>query len=160
MKKTRVFTGAPFDWSIVVRKYLLSFVRVMQNERYVFEGAPGTVAQSLEWEEMYDYLTQFGEGRMVAGDYKAFDKKMPPQIILAAFEVIINLCKKSGNYSDLDMNVVKGIAFDTAFPLIEFNGDLMQFYGSNPSGHPLTVIINSLANSLYVRYAYRLANTG
>lgn len=57
MKKTRVFTGAALDWSIVVRKYCLSFIRVIQNERYTFEAAPGTVAQSLERQEMYEYLS-------------------------------------------------------------------------------------------------------
>jgi hypothetical protein len=34
------------------------------------------------------------------------------------------------------------------------NGDLMEFFGTNPSGHPLTVIVNSLVNSLYMRYCY------
>jgi hypothetical protein len=47
---------------------------------------------------------------------------------------------------------------DTAFPLVDFNGDLIQFFGSNPSGHPLTVIINGLANSLYMRYCYYQTN--
>jgi hypothetical protein len=51
--KTRVFTGAPFDWTIVVRKYMLSFTRLVQNERLAFESAPGTIAQSIEWQEMY-----------------------------------------------------------------------------------------------------------
>jgi hypothetical protein len=41
---------------------------------------------------------------------------------------------------------------------MNFYGDLVQFYGSNPSGHPLTVIVNSLANSLYMRYVYCLLN--
>jgi hypothetical protein len=50
--------------------------------------------------------------------------------------------------------VLAGIAEDVAFPLVDFNGDLIEFYGSNPSGHPLTVIINGLANSLYMRYCY------
>lgn len=157
-KKTRVFTGAPFDWTIVVRKYLLSIIRVVQNERYLFEAAPGTIAQSLEWEEMYKYLTAHGDDQIVAGDYKAFDKRMPPQIILAAFDIIHDICEASGNYSDLDLKVVRGIAYDTAFPMVDFNGDLVQFYGSNPSGHPLTVIINSLVNSLYMRYCYLTMN--
>jgi hypothetical protein len=42
--KTRVFTGATFDWTIVVRKYLLSFTRLLQNNRLAFEAAPGTIA--------------------------------------------------------------------------------------------------------------------
>jgi hypothetical protein len=51
-----------------------------------------------------------------------------------------------------------GIAYDTAFPTVDFNGDLIQFFGSNPSGYPLTVIINGLVNSLYIRYAYHQLN--
>jgi hypothetical protein len=152
-KKTRVFTGAPFDWSFVVRKYLLSFVRVLQRNRFVFEAAPGTNAQSLEWQEIRNHLTKFGEDTMVAGDYAAFDKTMPPCIILAAFEIMATICKEAG-YTPEDLRVVQGIAEDTAFPLVDFNGDIVEFFGSNPSGHPLTVIVNSLANSLYMRYCY------
>lgn len=156
--KTRIFTGAPVDWSIVVRKYYLSMVRLIQNKRYAFEAAPGTVAQSKEWSDLYDYITAFGTDRIVAGDYKSFDKRMPPAFILAAFDIMIKLCHKSGNFTEEDLVVMRGISYDTAFPLVDFNGDLIQFYGSNPSGHPLTVIINCLVNSLYMRYVYYTLN--
>lgn len=53
---------------------------------------------------------------------------------------------------------MRGIAVDTAYPLVDFNGDLVNFFGSNPSGHPLTVIINCLVNSLYMRYVYHVLN--
>lgn len=152
-KKTRVFTGAPFDWTIVVRKYLLSVIRVVQNNRFVFESGPGTIAQSLEWEEIREYLTKFGVNTMIAGDFEKFDKRMSSMVILAAYDIILNICKAAG-YSDDDLKVVKGIAEDTAFPLVDFNGDLIEFFGGNPSGHPLTVIINGLANCLYMRYVY------
>jgi len=158
MGKTRVFTGAPFDWTIVVRKYLLSSIRIIQNNRFVFEAAPGTVAQSVEWSELYNYIVTHGTERIIAGDYKAFDKRMSPSFILAAFDILHDLCKASGNYSDKDLLVIRCIAEDTAFPFVDFNGDLVQFYGSNPSGHPLTVIINSLVNSLYMRYVYYVLN--
>lgn len=157
MKKTRVFTGAPMDFTIVVRKYLLSVVRLIQNNRFVFEMGPGTIAQSHEWGEIYNYLTKFGEDRIIAGDYSKFDKKMPSVMILAAFDILYAICEKAG-YTRDDLNVVLGISYDVAFPLVDFNGDLIEFYGSNPSGHPLTVIINSLVNSLYMRYCYFEAN--
>jgi hypothetical protein len=155
-KKTRVFTGAPFDWTITVRKYLLSITRLIQNNKYAFEAAPGTIAQSYEWHQMYDYITKYGTDRIVAGDYKAFDKKMSPVFIQEAFNIMRSICEESGNYSDDDLKCIDGIAKDTAFPLVDFNGDLVQFYGSNPSGHPLTVIVNSIVNSLYMRYVYAL----
>lgn len=149
--KTRVFTGATMDWSLIVRKYLLSFTRLLQNERFAFEAAPGTIAQSLEWHELYEYIVKNGNDRIVAGDYKAFDKRMSPKEILAAFDIIIYFCQLSGNYSEEDIQIVRCIAEDTAFALVDFNGDLVQFYGSNPSGNPLTVILNSIVNSLRMR---------
>ncbi len=156
--KTRVFAGAPFDFTILMRKYYLPFIRLAQNHKYVFEAAPGMVCQSMEWEKLYHHLTQFGGDQIVAGDYKSFDKRMPPEIILEAFSIIHSLCAESGNYDEEDMRVLRAIAQDIAFPIINFNGDLVQFYGSNPSGHPLTVTINSLVNCLYMRYCYIMLN--
>jgi hypothetical protein len=159
--KTRVFTGASFDWTIVVRKFLLSFARLQQNERFAFESAPGTIAQSLEWEELYEYIVKHGDDRIVAGDYKAYDKRMTPKETLAAFDIIIFFCELSGNYTKDEILVIRGIAEDMAFALVDFNGDLLQLLGSNPSGHPLTVVINGLVNSLRMRYAFfKLAPPG
>lgn len=155
--KTRVFTGAPVDWSIVVRMYLLSIVRVIQLNKTVFESAPGTVAQSIEWSELRDYITKYGDTRMIAGDYGKFDKRMPACVITEAFGVLKDICAAAG-YTSEDLKVIDCIAEDTAYPLVDFNGDLVQFYGSNPSGHPLTVIINGLANSIYMRYTYLRLN--
>lgn len=176
--KTRVFTGAPMDWTIVVRMYYLSLIRLIQNNKYAFETAVGTTAQSMEWFDLLSYLMwdlnptdgkwtsssrkEYQNDdrlkRFIAGDYKAFDKRMAPVFILAAFSILIDIAKLSENYSEIDLQVMWCIAYDTAFPTVDFNGDLLQFLGSNPSGHPLTVIINSLVNSLYQRYAYNFLN--
>jgi hypothetical protein len=157
MGKTRVFTGGALEWSLVVRKYLLSFIRSAQSNRILYEMGPGTIAQSTEWGKLYKHLTFFGKDRMIAGDYAKFDKSMCSNMIMAAYQVIINICRRAG-YSEEDLQVLMGISTDTAFPLVDFDGDLIEFFGSNPSGHPLTVIINSLANSLYMRYCYAILN--
>jgi hypothetical protein len=132
---------------------MLSFVRVVQKNRFIFESGPGTVAQSLEWEQIRDYLVTHGEKQMVAGDYGKFDKKMLPDFVLAAFDIIIAIHRAAG-WSEEDLLVLACIAEDTAYPLVDFDGDLIEFFGSNPSGHPLTVIINGLVNALYIRYSY------
>lgn len=155
--KYRIFTGSPGDATHITRKYLLSVIRLIQKNKFVFECGPGTNSASLEWGEIYDYLTRFGEDHMIAGDYGKFDKTMPSNIILAAFDIIRWICQEAG-YDHHALLVVQGIAEDTAFPLIDFKGDLVEFFGSNPSGHALTVIINGLANSLYMRYCYFVCN--
>lgn len=157
-KKTRVFCGAPLDFSFVVRKYLLGTVRLIQNRREIFESAPGTVAQSREWHEMYKYITQFGTDRIIAGDYSKFDKKMSSALVVRAFGILRHICEVSGNYDDDDLKIIDGITNDIAYPLTDFNGDLVMFSGTNPSGHPLTVIINGLVNCLMMRYAYFCLN--
>lgn len=157
IKKTRMFTGAPIDWSLVVRKRLLSFVRLLQKHKLIFEAGPGTVAQSAEWGQIYDYLCKFGLDQIVAGDYGKFDKRMLADFILAAYEIIVNVYRAAG-YTEDECREIMCIGEDTAFPLCNINGDLVEFFGTNPSGHPLTVIINSLVNSLYMRYCYMSLN--
>lgn len=156
-KKTRLFTGCPADFAFVMRKYLLATVRVIQKNRFVFECAPGTNATSIEWDGIYHYLVQHGRDRIIAGDYSKFDKRMSAILILAAFKVIVNILAAAG-WNDEDLHIVWTMAFDIAFPVADHNGDFVQFLGSNPSGHPLTVIINSIVNSLYVRYAWCTSN--
>lgn len=151
--KTRIFCAAEVAWSFVVRKYLLSVIAIIQSNREIFNAAVGVVAQSREWEQTMLYVTKHGKSRMVAGDYAAYDKKMSSIVILAAFDVIIAICEKAG-YTEEDLLVVRGIAVDTAFPHVDYNGDLIEFFGTNPSGHPLTVIINGIANVLYMRVAF------
>lgn len=149
----RVFTGAPADWSFVVRKNLLTTVKVIQEHPFIFEASPGCAAQTLAWEQYYDFLTVHGFDRMIAGDYGKFDKKMEAQLILEAFWILAELLKAAG-WDEEELMVIHCIAEDTAFSFVNFDGDLVEFFGSNPSGHPLTVIVNCLVNALYMRYCF------
>jgi hypothetical protein len=155
--KTRLFVAAPMDFTILVRQTLLPFIRLVQNNKFAFESGPGTAAQSAEWGQIHAYLTAFPKELCIAGDYSSFDKKMSAQFMLAAFRVVYIILAEAG-YSEEDLLIVKGIATDTSFSNADFFGDLLGFLGTNPSGHPLTVIINGIVNSLYIRYAYYLLN--
>jgi hypothetical protein len=155
--KIRMFMGAPIDFTYVMRKYLLSFVRVMQRNKFFFESAPGIEAQSAEWDSLYNYLTHFGEDNCVFGDFKAFDTSMPPEFLIAAFEVIISF-HKLAKCSDDHITIITGIMYDIVYAYADVKGDLIELIGKNPSGHALTVTINSIVNCLYMRYAYCMHN--
>lgn len=150
---TRLFTASPVDQSVVMREKLLSFVRLLQLNKFAFEAAPGTVCQSTEWGEFRKYLTRFGDHKIVGGDYGKYDKRMTADFVLAAFDVICQIHKRAG-FSEEEVRSIMCIGHDVAFPLVNVNGDLVEFFGTNPSGHPLTVVINSLVNSLYMRYCF------
>lgn len=149
---TRVFTGCPFAFSLIMRKYLLTIVALVQNNRSTFECCAGVDASGPEWEEIQQWLTSFGRNA-IAGDYKNYDKKMVAALILEAGSVCIAICEKAG-YSEEDITAVKSIFYDIAFPVCNFDGDIIMTCGAEPSGHPLTVIVNSLVGALLLRMAY------
>lgn len=153
VSKTRLFAGGPVHWSVVVRKTLLSFVKLVQENKLTFEAGPGTVCQSIEWQQLREYLTQFGMDQIIAGDYSKFDKRMIADFIMAAYWIIAELHERAG-HSEQMYTKIMAIGTDVAYPLMNIRGEIVMFYGTNPSGHPLTVIINSIVNGLYMRYAY------
>lgn len=189
-KKTRVFTGGPVDFTIVGRMYLLSFVRLVQRNRYAFSCAVGTVAQSREWHDMRTFLVQHGEDRIIAGDYSRFDRSVDPIWQSAAWYVIkavvlIARAYTLGIVSAIEVQgvtveslitlldrvyecpemqefilVLEGIEADTLHPLVNFFGDLCRLFGIIPSGHFLTVILNSIVNELYLRYSFEVLREG
>jgi hypothetical protein len=49
---------------------------------------------------------------------------------------------------------MRGLAFDCCYPVVAFDGTLLEFMGTNPSGQNLTVYINSVVNSLLLRCCF------
>lgn len=152
MGKTRAFGSAPICFVLVQRMFFLASVRLIQTHKMAFECAVGVIATTREWGLFYNKLNRFDN--KFAGDFKRFDKQMCPLVILLAYWILIQINMKSGNFTEDDIKVMFGIATDTAYPFMLFNGDFVQFFGSNPSGQSLTVIINSLVNCIYLRYVY------
>jgi hypothetical protein len=157
--KIRVFAGCEFGFTCLVRKYFLSLVRLIQDSEGKLECSVGVNATSPQWTKMAKVLTRFGTERMIAGDYKAYDKNISIQMMQYAFEILIQLAEDAG-YDERQLTIMRGIATEISQPLYEYNGIFIQMFGSNPSGHPLTVIINNIVNSLYLRYAYYSMHEG
>ncbi|AYN75541.1 replicative protein [Cragig virus 1] len=153
--RTRVFTACGVAFAIVVRKQFLKIVKFFMKNNFITECAVSMNCYSKEWSKLYKHLTAFGDKRIVAGDYKSFDKEMSSCWIRAAFQILIDLRRSADQLSAKDHMICVGIATDISFPVTNMNGDLIQFFGGNSSGHPLTVIINSIVNSMYVRSAYK-----
>lgn len=152
LKKTRMFTGSPLAFSLVMRKYLLTVNAFIQSHRSQFECCVGVDALGPEWNDITNFIKKFGDCN-IAGDYKFYDKSMEAVLILAAGTILERICKKAG-YSEQELVVVHTLIYDLAFPVMNFDGDIIMTCGSEPSGHPLTVIINSIVGSLLLRMAF------
>jgi hypothetical protein len=148
--KVRVFQSAPIELQLLVRKYYLPVARLLSLFPLDSECAVGINAQGPEWEQFTEHIGKFGKDRIFAGDYSKYDLRMPAQLVLAAFRILIDIAELCG-YSDDHIRVMEGIATEIAYPLMAYNGDLLMLFGSNPSGQNLTVFINGIVNSLLVR---------
>ena len=152
--KVRVFQAAPVILQMGIRKFFLPIARFLSVNPLISECAVGINAHGSEWNALAEHMKKFGDDRIVAGDYSKYDLRMPAQLTQAAFCVMIRIAKWSGNYSEVDVRTMESIAYEVTCPLVAFNGDLMRFLGTNPSGQNMTVYINSIVNSLLNRLGF------
>lgn len=151
--KVRVFAGAPIVLSILVRQYFLMISKYITEHPFVFECAVGANCYGPEWTKLMKFAAFYGITQMVAGDYKDYDKGVASQRTFLAFLLLILIAEWAG-FDEADLVIMRGIATEICQPIYEWNGEFVSPDGSNPSGHNLTVVINNIVNSLYLRFVF------
>lgn len=154
--KVRVFHAASAALQLGWRRYGLPVLRALSLYPLLSECAVGINPFNEEWNQMHQHVTFAGnaDNRIVAGDYSKWDIRLPPELITMAFQIIIELAKASGFYTERDLTMLRGLATDTTYYACHFNGTLLEMCGGVPSGHNLTAHINSIANSLLIRCGF------
>jgi hypothetical protein len=151
--KCRIFNSASLFFSILERQAFLWCIPLFSGRfRHKFGCAIGANACGKDWTVLYNHIVKYGVDRIIAGDYSSFDKRMEPAIVMAAFEVLIGLAEHLG-FSEEDRKFMTAVATEVAYPISNIFGTVVEFYGTNPSGHSLTTIINSIVNCLYMMLA-------
>lgn len=151
--KVRVFQSAPIALQLLIRMYFLPIVRIIQLNPLMTECMVGANAEGPEWDQLNEHMVSKGKN-ILAGDYSKYDQRMPAQLTTAAFSVLIWIAENLCEYSAEDIKIMKALVAEVVYPLMAYNGDLLMLFGSNPSGQNLTVIINSIANSLLLRCCF------
>jgi hypothetical protein len=116
------------------------------------EIALGTNVYSQDWANIQRHLTSKSQ-HIIAGDFSNFDGSLNSQILFRIIDVI------SGWYNDGEENalirrVLGEYLFNSTWIL---RGHLVQLNHSQPSGNPLTTLINCMYNMFIFRYVYLLA---
>jgi len=151
--KIRIFAGAPVTLVIIARMLTLPLINLMSYFPAEFESAVGVDATGKGWEFIANVISKFGSDRCGDGDYAKFDTGLEPWLTVSAFGIIRYILDECGFEDDL-LTVFDGLATECVYPFYEIDGLVAKVFGTGPSGHSLTVIINGLVNSLYARYSY------
>jgi hypothetical protein len=153
-EKVRVFQAAAVAMSIWIRKYFLPIARFIHFHPLECESAVGVNAFGPEWEALMDHCKKYADdGQMIAWDYSKYDVRMNAQMTNASWSILIDLAEAAG-YDESDLYFMRMMVSDIIHPLIDWNGSIIMAFNLNTSGHSLTVDINGLSGSLYLRIGF------
>jgi hypothetical protein len=154
-QKCRTIYASTLALTFNVRGHFLPLIRAIQMNPLICETAVGINAHSREWEQLYKHITQHGEERMIAGDYKSYDQKLSSQLLLASIRLLIDAARELPGYTERDIRIMEAMAGDLVYALIAFNGDLIGLIcGGHISGNSLTVILNGFCGLLNLRCCF------
>jgi hypothetical protein len=147
--KTRVFEAAPLAYVVAVRMYFLGFVEHAMRNRIKNEVCVGTNHLSLDWHFIGEKLQSKGN-KVIAGDFSNYDGSLNQEILWMVNDVFNDW------YDGTDEETqIRNVLFEEVCnTIVSVDGVLIQQTHSQPSGNPLTVIINSIYNQLVMRYGY------
>jgi hypothetical protein len=155
--KTRVFCGGPVHFTIAFRQYFLGFAAWVMSNRNRNEISTGTNVFSQDWDDIARLLLTKGKNadgttNIVAGDFANFDGSLSSQILWKIFEIIQEW------YDDGPENaMIRRTLWMNIVHAMHINRNIIyQTTHSQPSGCPLTAVLNSIYNSIVVRIVYLL----
>ena len=165
--KVRVFhiVANALSWSI--RKYFIPIARVLSLCPLLSESAVGINAFGKQWQDLMDYAEKYAHippdeiedmdpklieliERIIAWDYSKYDVRMNSQMTYWAWQCMIDIAEVC-DYTEDDIKMMSVLLVDVIHPLMDYNGTMLMSYNMNTSGNNITVNINSIVNSLYVR---------
>lgn len=149
--KTRMINACPLDHLIEVRMLFMSFAMWIQSNRIDNGVCVGINAYSDEWNKLAQMLKSKGPA-VDAGDFSEFDYSEHSMMLWSILHIINKWYdNKDGN------NLARETAWYEVVNSVHINGSYVyHLVSSLPSGHPLTVIINSLYVLLSFRYVWVL----
>lgn len=149
--KTRVFEACPQHLVIAIRQYFLDFAAHVMRNRIDNGIAVGINPYSLEWTKLAHRLQSKGN-YMIAGDFSNFDGSLLMQILVKIVEKI-----NEWYGDDEESQLIRAALWEHICNAdILVRGEVIRKTHSQPSGNPLTVIINSLFNGIVMRIAYMI----
>lgn len=151
--KTRLFNIPPVDFSILVRKYFLSFEQAFYKGHGKFFSAVGINPESYEWTISYNRLRTYGY-KCVAGDFKTFDGMAMADLLWEISEMISDWYDLKGG-EDKIARIVRRVLMDEMIHTFQLVLNCVyKTHQGNPSGNPITAPLNTILNIFYMRLSW------
>lgn len=165
--KTRVFTIAPVDYTILCHMAFMPYVAAFYSGKIVTFSGVGINTQSAEWTQLYNKMCKFAHH--IVGDFGTYDGNMAAVYMESFMVSVLDWFDKyeSKQLMEVGIDGVEALTFEErqliravllnemvhTFQVVT-NVVYMSHHG-NPSGNPMTVVVNTYVNTLIMRMAFR-----
>jgi hypothetical protein len=147
--KTRAFTIGNVAFTIIVRRYMMDFCAFFYKIRLQCGSAVGINPEGMEWEVLYKRLISCSDTGF-AGDFSCYDGTLQAEAIWGLAD-LINQFYDDGLEEQMMRQVLMSEMIHTEMTCVN---TLLFKHQGNPSGCPLTVILNTYVNMVYMVYAW------
>lgn len=149
--KTRLFSAGELAYLIVFRRYFAGFAAHMTRNRVTVESCVGVNVFGFDWTRVAETLRRHGP-HVVAGDFTNYDGSLAAQLLWRCLDMI-----NAWYGGTAEENFIRRRLWcDIVHSVHVTKGVLYMWNHSQPSGCPITAILNSLYHSLAARYVYVL----
>lgn len=148
--KTRLFCAGEMIFTLVFRMYFMGWAAHMWTIRGASESCVGINPFGSDWHFLA--LDLKGKGKdVVAGDFSNYDGTLRAEFLWAVFDIIERFYANATE----EERQVRRVLWTEVVNSWHVNGNTIYMWtGSNPSGCPVTSLLNSVAHSLLARYVF------
>lgn len=160
--KTRLFAAGEMVFCILFRQYFAGFSAHLMRNCVAAESTVGINSFGEMWSTLANTLKEVGP-HVVAGDFSNYDGTLSSAVIWEVLDVIERFYE---NATEEERQIRRGLwceIVNSVHATVPFEGTnhgkvgyLYQWSHSQPSGNPMTVILNSVYHSIVTRYVYKL----
>lgn len=152
--KTRLFSAGEMVFTIIFRQYFQGFAAHMMNNCRRVESCVGINAFSLDWHLLAMDLQKHGP-HVIAGDFSNYDGTLNASVLWCCLDVILAYYDLYGQ-TDEERKIRTLLWFEIVNSVHVNRSTLYMWTHSQPSGNPLTAILNSLYHSIVARVVFMI----
>jgi hypothetical protein len=150
--KARFISASPLDLQILFRKYFGMFCAYVTQGRIRNGSAIGVNPHSMEWDTIVKLLRE--KLSFNAGDFARYDTSLQRLVMMEICEAINRW------YDDGPENAMirRTLFLEIVNSKHIYGKTIYEWLGSEPSGHPLTAVLNTLYTLTFFRLTYGETN--
>nr|WPR17488.1 MAG: non-structural polyprotein [Pseudoscorpian dicistrovirus 3] len=148
--KTRLFSVGEMAFTILFRQYFMGFIAHMMRNKIAHESCVGVNVYSKEWDVLANKIQEVGK-RVIAGDFANYDGTLNAEMLWRVLDVIEAFYSNSTE----EERTIRRALWSEVVNSIHISGDVFyQWTHSQPSGCPITTILNCGYHSISARYVF------